>query len=220
MPNSMRGTNGRSGKAAAASGRPLVDLPGMLIRLRPFRAYEVDTAWQRLALQDEAAHPRRGPEDRRPQPSEQFRRRLHRSGRMWRGCLDLAIDRDGRLVGTIQARTSPAQTLPVGVYEIGVILYRPRDRGNGYGAEAVELLTAWLFENGKAERVQAGTDAANTAMRAVLERLGFQLEGVMRGYGAMSDGTRIDGAMYAVLKPEWVTTARQPPTCRLVPHVG
>jgi RimJ/RimL family protein N-acetyltransferase len=218
MPNSMRGTNGRSGKAAAASGRPLADLPGMLIWLRPFRADEVDTAWQGLALQDEAAHPRRRPADLRPEPSEQFRRRLRRSGRIWRGCLDLAIDRDGRLVGTIQARTSPAQTLPAGVYEIGVILYQPRDRGNGYGAEAVELLTAWLFETGKAERVQAGTDVGNTAMRAVLERLGFQLEGVMRAYGAMSDGTRSDGAMYAVLKPEWVTSARPQATGRLVPH--
>jgi RimJ/RimL family protein N-acetyltransferase len=188
----------------------------MLIRLRPYRADEVDTAWQGLALQDEAAHPRRRPADRRLQPSEQFRRRLHHSGRLWRGCLNLAIDRDGRLAGTIQARTSPAQTLPAGVYEIGVILYQPRDRGNGYGAEAVELLTAWLFETGKAERVQAGTDAGNTPMRAVLERLGFQLEGVMRGYGAMSDGTRIDGAMYAVLKPEWMTRARQPATGRLV----
>jgi RimJ/RimL family protein N-acetyltransferase len=191
-----------------------VDLPGTLIRLRPFRVDEVDTAWQGLAQQDEAAHPRRRPEDRHPQPSEQFRRRLHRSGQLWRGRLDLGIGCDGRLVGTIQARTSPAQTLPVGVYEIGVILYQPRDRGRGYGAEAVELLTTWLFETGKAERVQAGTEAGNMAMRAVLERLGFQFEGVMRGYGAMNDGTRIDGAMYAVLKPEWVTgpdRARRPP---------
>jgi len=204
----MSETNSRSGKAAAPSGRPLVDLPGRLIRLRPFRAEEVDAAWQGLAQQDEAAHPRRRAEDRRPQPSEQFGRRLLRSGRLWRGFLDLAIDRDGQLVGTIQARTRPAQTLPVDVYELGVILYQPRDRGSGYGAEAVELLTTWLFEAGKAERVQAGTEVGNTAARAVLERLGFQLEGVMRGYRAMSDGTRSDGAMYAVLKPEWVTTRK------------
>jgi [ribosomal protein S5]-alanine N-acetyltransferase len=201
----VNSASGRSGKAAAASGRGLVDLPGALIRLRPFRADEVDTAWQGLAQQDEAAHPRRRPEDRLPQPSEKFRRRLQRSGRLWRGRLDLGIDRDGRLVGIIQARTSPAQTLPAGVFEIGVILYQPRDRGHGYGAEAVELLTTWLFESGKAERVQAGTDTGNAAMRAVLERLGFQLEGVMRGYGPMGDGTRSDGAMYAALKPEWPT---------------
>lgn len=207
MAGRPKGASGGSGAAPAVPARQLVDLPGRLIRLRPFRADEVDAAWQGLAQQDEAAHPRRRPADRHQQPSEQFRRRLHRSGRLWRGCLDLGIDRDGQLIGTIQARTSPAQTLPAGVYEIGVILYQPRERGHGYGAEAVDLLTTWLFETGDAERVQAGTDAGNAAMRAVLERLGFQLEGVLRGYGAMADGNRIDGAMYAVLKAEWA--ARQ-----------
>jgi RimJ/RimL family protein N-acetyltransferase len=189
----------------------MVDLPGPRIRLRPFRSDEVQAAWNGLARQDEAAHPRRRPEDRSPRPSEQFRRRLHRSGRLWRGLLNLAIDRDGRLVGTIQARTSPAQTLPAGVYEIGVILYEPRDRGNGYGAEAVDLLTTWLFETGKAERVQASTDVENAAMAAVLARLGFRLEGVMRAYGATSDGKRLDGALYSVLKSERVTRARNLP---------
>lgn len=212
MSSRTRDANGRSGNVAAAPGRSLVDLAGQLIRLRPFRADEVDSAWQGLAQQDEAAHPRRRPEDRRPQFSEQFRRRMHRSGRLWRGCLDLAIDRDGRLIGTIQARTRPAQTLPAGVYEVGVILYQPRDRGSGYGAEAVDLLTTWLFDTAKAARVQAGTDVGNTAMRAVLERLGFQLEGVMRGYGVISDGTRSDGAMYGVLRPEWPTRQCQSPT--------
>lgn len=209
VPDRMTGSNGRPGQAAATAGaRLLVDLQGPRIRLRPFSTDEVDTAWQGLALQDEAAHPRRHPEDRRAQPPEKFRRRLHRSGRLWRGSLDLAIDHNERVVGTIQARTSPAQTLPAGVYEVGVILYQPRDRGHGYGGEAVELLTAWLFETGQAERVQAGTDVGNSAMRAVLERLGFGLEGVMRGYAPMSDGTRVDGAMYAALKPEWMALRR------------
>jgi RimJ/RimL family protein N-acetyltransferase len=204
----MKDANGRSGRAGAAgSGQSLVDLSGPLVRLRPFRPGEVDAAWQGLARQDEAAHPRRRPEDHGAEPSERFRRRLHRSGRLWRGCLDLAVDRDGQVIGTIQARTRPAQTLPAGVYEIGVILYEPRDRGHGYGTEAVGLLTTWLFGSGRAERVQAGTDVGNNAMRAALERLGFQFEGVMRGYGAATAGTRMDGAMYAVLKSEWATSA-------------
>jgi len=211
MSRRTRDVSGRSGTASMAASRPSVDLPGPLIRLRPFRADEVDTTWQGLSQQDEAAHPRRRPQDRNPLPTEQYRRRLHRSGRLWRGCIDLAIDRDGRLVGTIQARTSPRQTLPAGVYELGVILYQPRDRGHGYGGEAVKLLTSWLFETGNAQRVQATTDANNTAMRAVLERLGFQLEGVMRGYGPRSDGSRSDGAMYAVLKSEWVTRPSESP---------
>ena len=181
----------------------ITDLRGTLIRLRPFAAAEIDEAWRGLALQDEAAYPRPRPEDRRPTPSETFRRRLSRSGRLWRGCLDLAIDRRGRLVGEIVARTSPKQTLPAGVFEIGVVLYRPADRGKGYGREAVELLTTWLFEQGRAERVQAGTAADNGPMRVVLERLGFRFEGIMRAFGPVPDGTRIDGAMYAVLRSEW-----------------
>ncbi len=205
MPDRILDAGARSVTAAAAASRSLVDLRGLLVRLRPFRTDEVDAAWQGLAQQDEAAHPRRRPEDRRAEPSDRFRRRMHRSGRLWRGCLDLGVECGGRLVGTIQARARPAQTLPAGVYEVGVILYQPSDRGHGYGAEAVELLTSWLFESGKAERVQASTDVSNTAMRTVLERLGFQLEGVMRGYGATSAGGRLDGAMYAVLKHEWIS---------------
>jgi ribosomal-protein-alanine N-acetyltransferase len=88
------------------------------------------------------------------------------------------------------------------VFEIGVVLYRQAHRGKGYGREAVELLTNWLFERGRAERIQA--DAGNGAMRAVLEHLGFRLEGILRAFGCMSDGTRIDGALYAVIRPDWM----------------
>jgi RimJ/RimL family protein N-acetyltransferase len=180
--------------------RTVTDLKGKLIRLRPFAPPDVDAAWRGLAGVDESAHPRLSPGERRPQPSETFRRRLQRSGRLWRGCLDLAIDRNGRLIGEIQARTRPRQTVPPGVFEIGVVLYQQRDRGKRFGREAVELLTDWLFEHGGAARVQAGTNAGNAAMRTVLERLGFRLEGILREFGEVGDGRRVDGALYAMTK--------------------
>lgn len=188
------------GKRRAAQ---TAQMSGQLIRLRPFAPGEVDAAWQGLAAQDELAHPRTSPRDWRAEPTPGFHARIERSGRLWRGCLDLAVDRRGRLVGLVQARTRPKQTLPQGVFEIGIVLFRSQDRGKGYGREAVALLTAWLFEIAGAERVQAGTEVTNSAMRAVLKRLGFRLEGVMRGYGVREDGTRADGAMYAMLRPEW-----------------
>ncbi len=183
-----------------------VELRGRLIRLRPFGPDEAEEAWNGLSLQDESAHPRRRPEDRRAEPSAAFLRSIGHSGRMWRGCLELAIDRRGRLVGQIQARTAPKQTLPPGVFEIGVVLYRPRDRGKGYGREAVELLTGWLFDHSAAGRVQATTAADNVPMRAVLERVGYRFEGILRAYGpagtGAEPGARGDGAMYAVVRSD------------------
>jgi RimJ/RimL family protein N-acetyltransferase len=91
------------------------------------------------------------------------------------------------------------------VFEIGLVLFPHQDRRKGYGREAVALLTDWLFRVAGAERVQAGTETRNAAMRSVLEVLGFRLEGIMRAFGATSDGTRFDGAMYAVIRPEWIS---------------
>lgn len=68
-----------------------------------------------------------------PGPLICFAAGLDRSGRLWRGCLDLAIDREG-LIGHIQARAAPRQTLPPGVFEIGLVLYRQQDRGKRYGS--------------------------------------------------------------------------------------
>lgn len=102
--------------------REIAELRGRLLRLRPFAPQEIDDAWRGLAGLDEAAHPRLSAEDRRATASQVFRRRIARSGKLRRGCLDLAIDRSGSLVGQVQARTRPKQTLPPGVFEIGVVL--------------------------------------------------------------------------------------------------
>jgi RimJ/RimL family protein N-acetyltransferase len=61
-----------------------------------------------------------------------------------------------------------------------------------------------LFEEAGAIRVQAGTEVGNAAMRAVLERVGFRLEGVMRSFGTTGDGTPVDEAMYAMVRSDLI----------------
>jgi RimJ/RimL family protein N-acetyltransferase len=114
------------------------------------------------------------------------------------GFFSLGIEADGRLVGEIQAR-SPQHCFLPGVCEIGIALL-PDARGRGVGREAVALFTEELFAQGLA-RVQASTAVSNAAMRRVLERLGWELEGVLRGYGPAEGGGREDYAMYAVTRP-------------------
>jgi RimJ/RimL family protein N-acetyltransferase len=164
--------------------------------LRPLRLDELDAV---LAARDRLGI---GPQFGGAPPRARLRRRLTRSGRLARGHLDLAVEVDGRLIGEIQARGRPAQTLPPGVFELGILLYDPADRGRGFGREAVALLTGWLFEQAGAARVQAGTAVDNAAMRRVLERLGFACEGVMRGFVPEGSG-RTDFALYAVTSGDW-----------------
>lgn len=174
----------------------MMRLEGQQVVLRPLRLDELDTV---LAARD---HLKIGAQPGRTRARERLERRLARSGQLTRGHLDLAVEVASRLIGEIQARGHPAQTLPPGVFELGIVVYDPADRGKGYGIEAVALLTGWLFEQAGAERVQAGTAVGNLAMRRVLERLGFACEGVMRAF--MPEGAgRTDYALYAMTKSDW-----------------
>jgi RimJ/RimL family protein N-acetyltransferase len=153
-------------------------LRGERVLLRPFRPDELDLIRPAVGFQ-----PKRGWRDRQ-------RRKIRSSGRLHRGFLSLAIEADARLVGSIDARTEPKAMLPPGVFELGITLYETSDQGHGLGSEAVELLTAYLFRAGGAHRVQASTAITNGAMQRVLEKLGFEREGVMRDF--------IDGESYAL----------------------
>ena len=48
--------------------------------------------------------------------------------------------------------------------------------------------------------MQASTSVDNVAMRRVLERLGWELEGVLRSYSPGEGGSREDYAMYAATR--------------------
>src|SRR5262249_44750498 len=127
-----------------------------------------------------------------------LRQRLSRSGRFWRGRLDLGIrTRRGRLGGQGQARRGPGGHPPRGGAAVGGVVFDPQERGKGCATEAMRLLTGWLLASGTA-RVQAETSAENAPMRAVLETLGFELEGILREYAIGAKG-RESIAIYAVI---------------------
>lgn len=129
-------------------------------------------------------------------------RKIERSGRFSAGRLDLGIELHGRLVGTVEARQPPGG-LPPGVFEIGISVFDQSDRGAGLGTAAVELFTAHLFSDAGTQRVQASTWVDNVAMRRVLEKLDFRLEGVLRAFMPAGSGDRHDYALYAVTRADW-----------------
>lgn len=171
---------------------------GSRVTLRPFRPEELNAVVQARRRPRDLAHPVAQNVD-----VEVLRGRVERSGTFAQGELLLAVEADGRLVGEMQAR-QPKDGLPPGVFELGVELYSLDDRGQGLGAEAVALITTHLFEAQGAHRVQASTDVENHPMRAVLRRLGFEEEGILRGFMPAGDGAR-DYAMYATTTDDWET---------------
>jgi RimJ/RimL family protein N-acetyltransferase len=132
---------------------------------------------------------------------EKLRERIAVSGRFENGEVLLGIVADGELAGEVQGR-QPEMGLPTGVFEIGIEVYDPADRGNGIGRQALAQFLAHLFEEEHAHRVQLTTDVDNVAMRRVAERLGFNEEGTLRGFMPTKEGPR-DYVMYGITRGDW-----------------
>jgi RimJ/RimL family protein N-acetyltransferase len=179
----------------------------MDVRLRKIRGSEIETL-VRARIEEAGTLAQPGPAPQADRIRTQLQDRVAHSGGFFNGEILLGIEVDGRLVGEIQARR-PENAMPPGVFELGIGLFEPSERGKGIGSHAVALMTARLMDEEGAHRVQAGTDLENVAMRTVLERLGFGLEGVMRGFMPSPKGPRdyalygITKVMYEEMKPTW-----------------
>ena len=87
-----------------------------------------------------------------------------------------------------------------GVCEIGYLLAREA-WGQGIAGEAVSTLIAHLFTAGE-RRLFADVDPDNAGSIRLLERLGFTLEGRLRGEWVTHIGTR-DSLIFGLLAKEW-----------------
>jgi RimJ/RimL family protein N-acetyltransferase len=90
---------------------------------------------------------------------------------------------------------------PPGWVEIGYALI-PSEMNKGYGTEAVQILVDYLFLTKKIMRIQATTDVRNKPSQRVLEKTGFQKEGIIRKSG-FTRGEWSDDYLYSILREEW-----------------
>ena len=111
------------------------------------------------------------------------------------------IDKSGETVGEVSYiavfHGPPPANL---VYNIGIAL-DPGVRGRGFGADALALLTRYLFETYTVERVEASTDVGNIPAQRALERAGFTREGLLR-HAQWRAGAWHDIYVYSKLRGE------------------
>jgi aminoglycoside 6'-N-acetyltransferase len=161
--------------------------------LRPFEPDEFDVLWRAVVRSDPTAA--LGKVDR-----DVLRERVANSGRVTERELLLAIEADGRLIGSMQGYRNG---LPDAVFGLGIQIFEERDRGKGHGTAAAKGLVTRLFDREGARRVEAGTAVDNAAMRAVLERVGFKQEGILRSWYPSQDGRGVDSVVYGMTRDDF-----------------
>jgi RimJ/RimL family protein N-acetyltransferase len=91
--------------------------------------------------------------------------------------------------------------------ELSVIVGHPEDRHHGYGAEAIDTILRYGFEELRLNRVGLSVFEFNEDAISTYEKLGFRKEGCLR-QALKRDGAFHDAILMSVLGSEWRQTSR------------
>ena len=109
------------------------------------------------------------------------------------------IEADGEVVGAIQYGEEDDPMYRHASMDIFLTTSR---HGRGLGAEAIEVLARYLFEERGHHRLTIDPAADNAAAIRAYEKVGFRPVGVMRDYERSPDGVWHDGLLMDLLRDE------------------
>lgn len=89
--------------------------------------------------------------------------------------------------------------------EIGSTWYARSAQRSPLNTEAKRLLLAHAFDTLGCIAVELRTHRLNTQSRRAIERLGAQLDGILRSHQRSPDGSLRDTAVYSIIAAEWPT---------------
>lgn len=107
--------------------------------------------------------------------------------------------------------TPPSSTQMIGFARLGLegvkaanlgYSIRLADWGKGYATDAARAMTTFGFETLGLHRIAATIGPDNKASIAIVEKLGFQLEGCIRDH-VFTNGAWRDSLLFSVLENEW-----------------
>jgi ribosomal-protein-alanine N-acetyltransferase len=127
----------------------------------------------------------------------------------WHQRPELAVTYEGQVVGRVMLDVDQQNNIAALGYGIG----RPW-WGRGLATEAARAALDYAFEALDVAKVWARADPRNLASVRILEKLGLQREGLLRGH-LLYRGERVDRVYYGLLRAEWEAT-RQPGSCAAV----
>ena len=111
-----------------------------------------------------------------------------------------SFDADGRVVGmTTYMNIDPVNKR----VEIGSTWTAARLQRSAFNTQCKRLLLGHAFDQLGCIAVEFRTHRLNTQSRRAIERLGAQLDGILRAHGIASNGSVRDTAVYSITAPEW-----------------
>ena len=110
------------------------------------------------------------------------------------------LDDGGRVVGMTTYMNIDAVNKRV---EIGSTWVAASAQRSPLNTQCKRLLLAHAFDSLDCIAVEFRTHRLNTQSRRAIERLGAQLDGILRAHSRASDGSVRDTAVYSITAPEW-----------------
>lgn len=174
------------------SDPPVID--GSRVRLRPMRVADAAALHDIYSDAEAMTWWTHAPFDRLEETEAKLTKNLAADD--WRAW-SITLVGDDTAIGTLAVNDKRQG----GVAEIGYSLVRCH-WGTGLAREAVSLMISFLFEVEGYRRIFADTDPDNAASNGLLTRLGFTLEGRLRGEWETHIGVR-DSLIWGLLREEW-----------------
>lgn len=112
------------------------------------------------------------------------------------------FDAGGRIVGMTTYMNVDAAHRRV---EIGSTWYAASAQRGALNTQCKRLLLGHAFETLDCIAVEFRTHRLNTQSRRAIERLGAQLDGILRAHQVSPNGTLRDTAVYSITAAEWPT---------------
>jgi RimJ/RimL family protein N-acetyltransferase len=186
---------------ADASSDPVADDPGTTLTidelvLRPWRV--TDAPALLAACQDpEIARWVTIPQPYRAADAEAF---IEAASTMWRtgtgapfAIVDAATD---RLLGAVTRFGPDGHQATFGLWLV------PEARGRGVGTRSLRRLAEWTFETTVVFRLDTFIMVGNEPSERMVERAGFQREGVLRAWDLHHGGVPVDCVVYSRLRTD------------------
>ena len=113
-----------------------------------------------------------------------------------------------RVFFAIRARTKPEIIGHVQIMAIepihrsamlGILVGDPKNRGNGYGSEAMRLAIDYCWRHLNLSRLTLSVHSSNASAIALYKKLGFEIEGVLRRHQFI-DGSWVDLTLMAIMQ--------------------